>query len=113
MLGIFLFVGHVVAENNLHDACLRVADVALASSSEPAARGAAAAKECARMRPGGGFWAKDAAEDCAQFGAMFRLASRLSPSLTGKAFCADVRDADADGLVERFDIEPFSDFSAK
>ena len=99
MLGIFLFVGHVVAENNLHDACLRVADVALASSSEPAARGAAAAKECARTRPGGGFWAKDAAEDCAQFGAMFRLASRLSPSLTGKAFCADVRDADADGLL--------------
>ena len=99
MLGIFLFVSHVVAENDLRDACLRVADVALASSSEPAARGAAAAKECARTRPASGFWAKDAAEDCAQFGAMFRLASRLSPALTGKAFCADVRDSDADSLL--------------
>merc|ERR1719440_1997492 len=99
MLGIWLLVGHAVAKADLHDACLKVADAALAWSSEPAARAAAAAKECARVRPATGFWAKDAAEDCAQFGTMFRLASRLSPALTGKACCADVRDSDADGLL--------------
>merc|ERR1719235_1313515 len=99
MLGFWLLVGRVAAEADLHDACLKVADAALASSSEPTARAAAASKECARARPTAGFWAKDAAEDCAQFGTMFRLASRLSPALTGKAFCADVRDSDADGRL--------------
>merc|ERR1719473_667589 len=99
MFGFWLFVGHVVAEADLHDACLKVADAALASSSEPTERAVAAAKECARARPANGFWAKDAKEDCAQFGTMFRLASRLSPALTGNSFCTDVRDSDADGLL--------------